>query len=101
MSSSSLEDCRRSLGDSDTRLGRGKNSFILGHISLFLTDIKGFPLGHVDALANVNEPLLVGPLPDRVIGEDIELELLAGDNGFESSRVFSTLYAKRVYGLIA
>jgi hypothetical protein len=38
-SSRSLEDSRRGLGDPDARLGRGKNGFILGYSSLFLTDI--------------------------------------------------------------
>ena len=32
------------------------------------------------------EPLLVEPLLDKVLGEDIEVELLAGDSGFESRR---------------
>jgi len=35
----------------------------------------------------VNESLLVEPLLDKVLGEDIEVELLAGDSGFESRRV--------------
>ena len=100
-SSRSLEDSRRGLGDPDARLGRGKNGFILGYNSLFLTDIEGFPLDHIEAPANVNDTLLVEPLLDRVIGEDIELELLAGDSGFESSRVFDALDARKVEGLIA
>ena len=90
-SSRSLKDSRRGLGDPDARLGRGRNGFYLGYRSLFLTDIEGFPLGHVEAPANVNEVLLVEPLLDNLLGEDIELELLAGDSGFESYKVFDTL----------
>jgi hypothetical protein len=100
-SSRSQEDSRRGLGDPDARLGRGRNGFVLGYSSLFLTDVEGHPLGHVEAPANVNEPLLVEPLLDRVLGDDIELELLAGDSGFESRRVFDILDARKVEGLIA
>jgi len=100
-SSRSLEDSRRGFGDPDARLGRGKNGFILGYSSLFLTDIEGFPLGHIEAPANVNEPLMVEPLLDGLLGEDIELELLAGDSGFESSRVFDALDARKMDVLIA
>jgi hypothetical protein len=53
-------------------------------------DIEGFPLGHVEAPNHVNEPLLVKPLLDRVLGKDRKVELLAGDRGFES-RECSTL----------
>jgi len=45
--------------------------------------------------------LLVEPLLDRVLGEDIELELLAGDSGFESRRVFEALEARRMASLVA
>ena len=38
----------------------------------------------MEAPANVNEPLMVEPLLDKVLGEDIEVELLAGDSGFEA-----------------
>ncbi len=100
-SSRSLEDGRRGLGDPDARLGRGKNGFVLGYSSLFLTDMEGLPLGHIEAPANVNEPLLVESLLDRVLGDDIELELLAGDSGFESSRVFDVLDARKIKDLIA
>ena len=100
-SSRSQEDSRRGLGDPDARLGRGRNGFILGYSSLFLTDVEGHPLGQIEAPANVNGPLLVEPLLDRVLGDDIELELLAGDSGFESSRVFDALDARKVEGLIA
>jgi hypothetical protein len=100
-SSRSPDDNRRGRGDPDARLGRGKKGFILGYSSLFLTDVEGHPLGHVEAPANVNESLLVEPLLDRVLGEDIEVELLAGDSGFESRRVFDALDARKIEGLIA
>jgi len=43
-------------------VGRGKHGFYLGYQSLFLTDIEGLTLGHVEAPANVNEMRLVEPL---------------------------------------
>ena len=95
-SSRSLDDNKRGLGDPDARLGRSRKGFYLGYRSVFLTDIEGFPLGHMETPANVNEPLLVEPLLDRVLGEDIEVELLAGDSGFESRRVFEALEARRM-----
>jgi len=100
-SSRSLDDNKRGRGDPDARLGRGRKGFYLGYRSLFLTDVEGFPLGHVEAPANVNEPLLVEPLLDRVLGEDLEVELLAGDSGFESRRVFEALEARRMAPLVA
>ena len=100
-SSRSPDDNKRGRGDPDARLGRGRRGFYLGYRSLFLTDIEGFPLGHIEAPANVNEPLLVEPLLDKVLGEDIELELLAGDSGFEARRVFEALEARRMGSLIA
>ena len=95
-SSRSLDDNKRGLGDPDARLGRSRKGFYLGYRSVFLTDIEGFPLAHMEAPANVNEPLLVEPLLDQVLGEDIEVELLAGDSGFESRRVFEALEARRM-----
>jgi len=50
-------------------------------ISSIARDIKGFPLGHVEAPANVNETLMVEPLLDGLLGDDLEVELLAGDSG--------------------
>jgi hypothetical protein len=100
-SSRSLDDSRRGLGDPDARLGRGGKGFYLGYRTVFLTDVEGFPLGHVEAPANVNESLMVEPLLDRVLGEDIEVELLAGDSGFESRRVFEALEARKVSSLVA
>ena len=49
----------------------------------------------------MNEKSMVEPLLDRVLGEDIEVELLAGDSGFESRRVFDALEARRMAPLVA
>jgi hypothetical protein len=95
-SSRDPHDTSRGLGDPDARLGRGKKGFVLGYQSLFAVDIEGFPLGHVEAPANVNEKKLVEPLLDNLLGEDIEVELLAGDSQFESEQVFDTLNAKKI-----
>ncbi len=100
-SSRSLDDSKRDFGDPDARLGRGGKGFYLGYRSVFLTDIEGFPLGHAEAPANVNKSLMVESLLDRVLGEDIEVELLAGDSGFESRRVFEALEARRMAPLVA
>jgi hypothetical protein len=100
-SSRDSHDTSRGLGDPEARVGRGKKRFYLGYLSLFLTDVEGFPLGHEEASANVNESLLVEPLLDRILGEDIEVELLAGDSGFESSRVFDALKSRKVDHIIA
>ena len=100
-SSRSLEDSRRGLGDPDARLGRGKRGFILGYQSLFLVDVEGFPLGHVEAPLNVNEKELVEPLLDRVLDDDIEVELLAGDSQFESQTVFDLLGSHKIGSIIA
>lgn len=100
-SSGSSEKSRMVLGDLDTRLGRGKNGFILSYPSLFLTDIEGLPLGHVEAPANVNNTLLVEPLLDRLLGEDLELKLLARDSGFDSGRVFDALDDRGLDSLLA
>lgn len=55
--------------------------------------------GHVEALANVNEKL-VEPLLDRLLGEDIEVEVLAGDSQFESEQVFDALNSRKISGVI-
>jgi len=99
-SSRDPHDTSRGLGDPDARLGRGKKGFILGYQSLFLVDIEGFPMGHVEAPANVNEKRLVEPLLDRLLGEDIEVELVAGDSQFESSQVFDALNLRKISGII-
>jgi len=49
---------------------------------------------------NVNEPLLVEPPLDRILGKDLEMELLARDSGFESRRVFEALDARKVENLV-
>jgi hypothetical protein len=100
-SSRDPHDTRQGLGDPDARLGRGKKGFILGYQSLFLADIEGFPLGHVEASVNVNEKMLVEPLLDKLLGEDIEVELAAADSQFESEAVFSSLSARKISSIIA
>src|SRR3990170_4044637 len=99
-SSRDPNDTRKGLGDPDARLGRGKKGFILGYQSLFLVDIEGFPLGHVEAPANVNEKMLVEPLLDKLLGEDIEVELVAGDSQFESEQVFDALNSRKIGSVI-
>ena len=99
-SSRDPHDTSRGLGDPDARLGRGKKGFILGYQSLFLVDIEGFPLGHVEAPVNVNEKMLVEPLLDRLLGEDIEVELMAGDSQFESSQIFDALSLRKISSVI-
>ncbi len=71
-SSRDPHDTKRGLGDPDARVGRGKKGFLLGYQSLFLVDIEGFPLGHVEASLNVNEKQLVEELLTRVLGESLE-----------------------------
>jgi len=100
-SSRDPHDTRKGLGDPEARVGRGKKGFYLGYQSLFLADMEGFPLGHEEASANRNEKELVEPLLDRLLGEDIEVELAVGDSQLESQRVFDILEARRMGGLIA
>jgi len=71
-SSRDPHNTRRGLGDPDAWVGRGKKGFLLGYQSLFLVDIDGFPLGHVEASLNVNEKQLVEELLTRVLGESLE-----------------------------
>ena len=71
-SSRDPNDTCKGRGDPEARLGRSKRGFMLGYESLFLVDMEGFPLGHVEASLNVNEKMLVEPLLDKVLGEDIE-----------------------------
>ena len=99
-SSRDPRDTSRGLGDPEARLGRGKKGFILGYQSLFLVDMEGFPLGHVEASANVNEKKLVEPLLDKLLGEDIEVELVAGDSQFESEQVFDALNRRKISNII-
>jgi hypothetical protein len=100
-SSRDPHDTRRGLGDPDARVGRGKSGgFLLGYLSLMMADIEGFPLGHVEDSLNVNEKRLVEPLLDKVLGEDIEVELVAGDSQFESSELFSLLESRKLEHVI-
>jgi hypothetical protein len=99
-SSRDPHDTSRGLGDPEARLGRGKNGFVLGYQSLFLVDIEGLPLGHVEAPASVNEKKLLEPLLDKLLGEDIEVELIAGDSQFESEEVFDGLNARKIESVI-
>jgi len=100
-SSRDPHDTRRGLGDPDARLGRGKKGFLLGYQSLFLVDIESFPLGHVEAPLNVNEKQLVEELLTRVLGESLEVELLAADSQFESQSVFDLLESLKIDSVIA
>ena len=100
-SSRDPHDTSKGLGDPDARLGRGKKGFVLGYLSLFLVDIEGFPLAHTEAPVNVNEKKLVEPLLDKLLGEDMEVELVAGDSQFESEQVFDTFADRKISRLIA
>jgi len=100
-SSRDPHDTRRGRGDPDARLGRGKKGFLLGYQSLFLVDIEGFPLGHVEAPLNVNEKELVEELLTLVLGESLEVELLAADSQFESQGVFDLLESLKMGSVIA
>src|SRR4030042_4652095 len=99
-SSRDPHDTSRGFGDPEARPGRGKKGFVLGYQSLFLVDVEGFPLGHVEAPANVNKKKLVEPLLDRLVGEGIEVELVAGDSQFESEQVFDSLNARKMGNVI-
>ena len=100
-SSRGPHDTGRGLGDPDARVGRGKKGFLLGYQSLFLVDIEGFPLGHVEAPLNVNEKQLVEALLHKVLGESIEVELLAGDSQLESQALFDLFESLRMSHIIA
>jgi hypothetical protein len=100
-SSRDPHDTGRGLGDPDARVGRGKKGFSLGYLSLFLVDIEGFALGHLEAPLNANEKQLVEALLLKVLGESLEVELLAGDSQFESQAVFDLLESLKISGIIA
>ena len=99
-SSRDPHDTRKGLGDPEARVGRGKKGFYPGYQSLFMVDIEGFPLGHMEAPANLNEKELVEPLLDRVLGEDMEVELAVGDSQLESPRVFQCLEERKMGHII-
>jgi len=100
-SSRDPHDTGRGLGDPDARVGRGKKGFSLGYLSLLLDDIEGFPLGHMEAALNVNEKQLVEALLLKVLGESIEVELLAGDSQLESQAIFDLLDELKISHIIA
>jgi hypothetical protein len=100
-SSRDPHDTCKGLGDPDARLGRGKKGYVLGYQSLFLVDIEGFPLAHTEAPVNVNEKKLVEPLLDKLLGEDMEVELVAGDSQFESKSVFDAFVDRKIKNVIA
>ena len=100
-SSRDPHDTGRGLGDLDARVGRGKKGFSLGYQSLFLVDIEGFPLGHVEAPLNVNEKQLVDELLLKVLGDSMEVELLAGDSQLESETIFELLDKLKIGHIIA
>jgi hypothetical protein len=61
---------------------------------------RGLPTRPLEASANVNEKKLVEPLLDRLLGEDIEVEFVAGDSQFESEQVFDVLNARKIGNII-
>ena len=100
-SSRDPHDTGRGLGDPDARVGRGKKGFSLGYLSLLLDDIEGFSLGHVEAALNVNEKQLVETLLLKVLGEDLEVELVVGDSQLESEAIFRLLDELKISHIIA
>ena len=48
----------------------------------------------------MNEKVLVEPLLDRVLGEDLEVELAVGDSQLESQNTFDALEARKVDHII-
>lgn len=94
-------DTRQGFGHPEARIGRGKKGFYLGYQILFLVDIEGFPLGYVEAPANVNEKKLVEELRARVLDESLEVELLAADTQLESRQVLDLLESLKIGNIIA
>jgi hypothetical protein len=100
-SSRDPHDTKKGRGDPEARVGRAKNgAFDLGYLSLMMADIEGFCLGHVESSLNVNEKLLVEPLLDRVLGDDLEVELLSADSQFESGELFKALESRKLEHVI-
>jgi len=100
-SSRDPHDTSRGLGDPDARVGQGRKGFLLGYQILFLVDMEGFPLGHVETPLNVNEKQLVEAPLLQVLGECIEVELIAADSQFESQAVFDLLESLKIGHIIA
>jgi hypothetical protein len=73
------KDNAQGRGDPEARVGRGPEGYYLGYRSLFLVDIEGLPLGHVEASANRNEKALAGKVLKDALGE-FEVELVVGDS---------------------
>ncbi|MDI6847555.1 MAG: hypothetical protein QMD23_05430 [Candidatus Bathyarchaeia archaeon] len=92
-SSRDPHDNTRGLGDPEARLGRGPEGFYLGYRSLFLVDMEGFPLGHVEAPANRNEKEMVEQLIDEVLGRTLRLNLWLGTASW-SPRGFSKCWSR-------
>jgi len=86
--------------DPEARVGMGPEGYYLGYRSLFLVDMEGFPLGHVEAPANVNDKKLVEKLLKEALGQDMEVELAAGDSQFESKPLFAVLEQKKITRII-
>jgi hypothetical protein len=100
-SSRDPHETSRGFGDPDARVGRRKSgAFGLGYQSLFMADVEGFPLGHVEDSLNVNEKRLVEPLLDKVLGEGIDVELLSADSQFESGELFGVLESRKFLHII-
>ena len=81
-------------------MGRGKKGFMLGYQSLFLVDIEGFPLGHIEAPLNMNEKQRVALLLCKFRGESIEVELFAGDDQLESQTVFKLFNSLKICHIV-
>jgi hypothetical protein len=62
--------------------------------------MEGFPLGHVEAPANVNEKKLVEQLLEEALGEELEVELVAGDSQLESRNIFQMVEQRKSLHLI-
>lgn len=99
-SSRDPRDSTRGLGDPEARVGMGPEGYYLGYRSLFLVDMEGLPLGHVEAPANVNDKRLVEKLLEEALGEEMEVELIAGDSQFESQPLFAVLEEKKIAHVI-
>jgi hypothetical protein len=61
-----------------------------------MADVEGFPLGYVEDSLNVTEKRLMEPLLYRMLGEDIEVKLVAGDSQFESGELFGLLESRKL-----
>ena len=62
--------------------------------------MEGFPLGHVEAPANANDKKLFNKLLKEALGQDMEIDLIAGDSQFESKTLFVVLEKKKIIRII-